>query len=521
MAIIAIDLGTSGAKVAIVGLDSRIIGWEFEPTTLHKIGNCGFEQDADDWWRAIDLAVRRLLAKKLVKPEQILAIGTSSMGEETVPVDENGKPLMRSMIWMDSRSADLLRSHVSGAVNVEGYSLYKLPRWMRLTGGAPSLSGKDPSGHKLFIRDNYPGIFNKTYKFLNSLDYINLKLTGEFTATYDSIIPSWVTDARDINRVVYDDKLMNYSGVPRDKFPALIKSTDVVGTLRSRVAEAWGLPSDVKVVGGGVDLNAASIGAGAVDDYQAHLCIGSSSFMNTHVPFKKTDIFHSIAALPSAIPGRYLVMNNQSVAGTNLQFIQDNIIYHKDELLREEKKPDVYKILDDICHKVPPGANGVMSTPWLAGERTPFEDHTLRGGLHNLSLNNNREDIVRAVYEGVAYNSRWMMLYVEKFMQRKCEPLNMVGGGAQSDAWCQIHADVLNRTVRQVEDPIQANARGAAMIAAVGLGEISFSDVSKLVRFSRIFEPNPANRAVYDRGFEVFKKLHRKSREICRDLNGN
>lgn len=161
----------------------------------------------------------------------------------------------------------------------------------------------------------------------------------------------------------------------------------------------------------------------------------------------------------------------------------------------------------------------MLYTPWIWGERAPVEDLTLRAGLYNLSLNNNREDIIRAFLEGIAFNSRWLLAPVERFLDRKVERLNIVGGGAQSAVWCQIFADVMNVQINQVVDPIYANARGAAWIGAVGLGEITYNDIPRLVRFKKTYNPLPQNRAVYDEKFEVFKLIYKQMRNIHARLN--
>jgi xylulokinase len=220
------------------------------------------------------------------------------------------------------------------------------------------------------------------------------------------------------------------------------------------------------------------------------------------------------------VPGRYLLTALQATAGGNLTFLRDNILYHKDELLQEGSLPDIFKLLDGIAARTPAGSNGLLYTPWIWGERAPVDDRNLRAGLFNLSLHNTREDIIRAILEGIAFNTRWLMKPVVKFMGRPAPCLNIVGGGAQSGVWCQIFADVLDMQIRQVQDPIQANARGAAWIAAVGLGEISFQDVPGLVKFNQVYLPQPANRALYDERFEVFQHVYHQMRPVYRRLNG-
>jgi xylulokinase len=189
----------------------------------------------------------------------------STQGESTVAVDRRGKALMNCVLWMDMRGAPYLRERVRGLVNVEGYDALKLMRWIRLTGGIPSSTGKDPASHMLLIKEKFPQVYEQTYKFLNVLDYLNLRLCGRFVATADSILTSWVTDNRDPDHVHYDDTLVGYSGIERDKFPEIVPCTTVLGPLSEVAQRELGLPASVQVVAGAIDNTAAAIGSGAVD----------------------------------------------------------------------------------------------------------------------------------------------------------------------------------------------------------------------------------------------------------------
>jgi len=517
--ILSVDLGTSGMKVALINISGKVLGWDSEPIQLILTEDGGAEQDTEEWWGAFLKAAGRLIAKKLVPVESIKAICCSTQGEGTVPVDRNGQSLMNCILWMDMRGAKNLKNQFKGLINLTGASLKNTLRWIRLTGGMPSMTGKDPAAHMLLIRDEYPEIYARTYKFLNVLDYMNLRLTGRFTATYDSILTSWVTDNRDPDNIHYSKSLVDACGIDGDKLPEIVKCTDVLGTSLPEVNKALGLKGEVKVIAGAIDTTAAAVGAGAVRDYETHLYIGTSSWMTAHVPFKKTDIASSLASLPCAIPGRYLLTALQATAGGNLTFLRDNIIYHKDELLQEADVPDIFKVLDQITARTPAGSNGVIYTPWIWGERSPVEDRTLRAGLYNLSLRNTREDIIRAFLEGIALNTRWLMSPVEKFIGRKLEFINIVGGGAQSDVWCQIFADVMKVEIRQMSDPVQANARGAAWIGAVGLGEIKFDDVHDLARVHKSYQPDRQNQSLYDNRFLNFTQIYKKMNGIYRKLN--
>ena len=477
------------------------------------------EQSPDGWWQAFLTAAQRLIKEHPQAAHSIQAICCSTQGEGTIPVDPSGQALMNCVLWMDTRGAGSLKDHFKGWPEIHGLPLGHIQHWVRCTGGMPSVTGKDPAAHMLLIRDRFPEIYERTYKFLNVLDYMNLRLTGRFTATYDSILTSWVTDNRDPDDIHYDARLVRESGIDAGKLPEIVKCSQILGNLKPEVASDLGLSPEVKVVAGAIDNTAAAIGSGAIEDYLPHIYIGTSSWIAAHVPFKKTDIISSMASLPCAVPGRYLLTALQATAGGNLTYLRDQILYHKDELLQEAQVPDIFKVLDRIAARVPAGANGVLYTPWIWGERAPVEDCTLRAGLYNLSLENTREDIIRAFLEGIALNTRWLLAPVEKFMGRIPAAIHMAGGGAQSDIWCQIFADVLERQIKQVAQPVYANARGAAWIGAVGLGQLTFTDVQGLVKFTRVYEPQASNRALYDERFEIFTRIYRQMKGIYRQLN--
>lgn len=516
---LAVDLGTSGAKVTLVSMHGTVVGWEAEDVPLLLTPDGGAEQRPQDWWQAITRAARRLLARDLAPLSAVRAVCCSTQGEGTVAVDREGQALMNCILWMDMRGAPLLRKNVQGLINVAGYDPLKLARWIRLTGGLPSLTGKDPSAHMLLIKERYPQIYEKTYKFLNVLDYINLRLTGRFTATVDSILTSWVTDNRNPDHVCYDPVLQRYSGIDADKFPEIVACMEVLGPLSAAASADLGLPPTVQVVAGSIDNTAAAIGSGAVDLYVPHVYIGTSSWISAHVPAKKTDFISYLASTPCAVPGRFLLTALQATAGGNLTYLKEKILYHKDELMLEENVPDVYKVMDRIAEQVPAGSNGVIYTPWIWGERAPVDNPHMRAGLYNLSLNNNRADIIRAFLEGVAYNTRWLVEPVEKFIGRKLEYIHLVGGGGTSKIWCQIFADILDMPVRQMKDPIQANARGAGLIAAAGLGEIQIGDAARLVTVQQEFEPEAHNRALYQERYAVFTQIYRQMHRIYERLN--
>jgi len=517
--VLAVDLGTSGCKCALVGLDGVVQRWAFRPVSLHIVDQVGAEQSPDDWWNAFIGAARELIEKLPEVGGEIAAICCSCQGECTIPVDLTGKPLHRALSWMDMRAADTIRRRAGNRMfAVAGYGPLKLWRWIHRAGGAPALSGKDSAGHMAFIQEAWPEIYERTYKFLNALDYMNLRLTGRFVATVDSILTSWVTDNRDPSNIHYDRKLVAQSGIDLEKLPEIVRCTDVLGPLCPSAAEELGLPIDTLVVAGAVDNSAAAIGSGAVRDGETHLYIGTSSWIGAHVAFKKTDVFAQIASVPCAINGRYLASAVQSSAGSNLSFLCDNILFHQDEF-GMERPSDVYSILERIAASARPGARGLLYTPWIFGERSPVDNSSLRAGLLNMSLQHSRADVIRACLEGVALNTRWMVTPFNRFLGRQLDRITMVGGSATSSVWCQIFADILGIPVRQVNSPIQANAVGAGLIGHVGICALAFDDVPDLIRIHHTYLPDSVRKAIYDELFETFKLAYRRLAPLYRRLS--
>ena len=518
--VLAVDLGTGGPKVAVLSATGRIVAHAFESVGIDLTDDGGAEQSPRAWWEAIVFSARRALAEAGVAPERVVGVGCTSQWSGTVPVDEEGEAVGPAITWMDSRGARAVRQTVRGALNVQGYSASKLARWVRRTGGIPSLSGKDPVGHIHFLREQRPEVYAATAVFLEPVDYLNLRLTGLARASHDSITVHWVTDNRDIRAVAYDDALIELAGLERAKLPDLVPTGSVLGGLTPPAAAELGLLAGTPVVTGTGDLHSAAVGSGAVADFDAHLYIGTSSWISCHVPFKKTDALTNIASIPAGIPGRYLVADEHETGGVCLTWLRDNMLFPGDLLGAAGAPAGFFGVLNDVASSVPAGSHGVLFTPWLNGERSPVDDHTIRGGFHNISLSSTRSDMVRAVFEGVALNSAWLLGAVEKYCKRRLETMAFVGGGANSDLWSQMHADATGRTIRQVADPVLANVRGAGLLTLLALGHITVADIPGTVQVRATYEPDPTSAKVYAGLLKEFVNLYEKTKGIHKRLNG-
>jgi xylulokinase len=218
-----------------------------------------------------------------------------------------------------------------------------------------------------------------------------------------------------------------------------------------------------------------------------------------------------VATVPGLDERSYLVANNHETAGMCLQWFRG--------ILGGPDNEVDYDTLAALAASSPPGAGGVIFTPWLKGERSPVADRSARAGFHDMGLATTRADMIRAVMEGVAYNNVWLLAAVEKFIGGRLDDIRIIGGGAQSDLWCQIHADTMDRTIEQVADPLYCGLRGAALSAGMALGRVKADELRDLVAVQRRFHPDPSNRATYDRLYGEFPGLYSMQRKFFRRLN--
>ncbi len=510
--VLSVDLGTGGPKVGLVSVRGRLVYAEHQVVETTLLPGGGAVQDAHDWWTLVTQAAKRALSSGVIDPDQVVAVSCTGQWASTVPVDEQGQPVGPCLLWLDWRGGRHTRASLGGPL--AGYSPRALATWIRHAGGVPSTSGADPVGHMLYLEHEEPEIARKARWYLEPVDYLAMRFSGRAVASFASMTGAWLTDNRHPDRLIYDRDLVARAGVPASKLAPLVGFGDVVGTVTSTVARHLGLPDDVVVIAGTPDLHSAVVGSGAVGPAQTHLTLSTTSWISCPVGFKKTDVRRQITSVPGVEPGSYLVVNNHETAGRALEWWRDNFAGPGEP----QRRPS-YEELTALAAQEPPGSGGVMFTPWLAGERSPVDDRRARGGFHNLSLGTTRAAMTRAVLEGVAYNSKWLFDAVEHFVGSRLDHLTLIGGGASSALWCRIHADVLDRSVVQVADPLHANLRGAGLLAGLALKEIHLDDVASLVPSSATFTPNAATRQRYDEQYAEFPKLYAAQKKMFRRLN--
>ena len=511
--ILSIDLGGTAVKAAIVADTGDVVASAEGRITTHMLPQGGAEQDADEWWKVAKQTSKEVIRESNVATEDIVAIGCDSQWSVVVPVDEHGEPLMRAVHWMDTRGGPYNCRITSGFPRIQGYGMLKLLKWLKWTGLVPTRSGMDSLGHVLFVKHERPDIYAKTFKFLEPMDYLTARLTGKITATQKTMAPFVIVDNRKWGSREYSDELLKLAGLDKDKFPTLIANDGVIGPISASSAAEMGLNPSTQVIAGIGDSNVSAIGSGAVRD------IGTALYLTCHVPFKKTDLGHFMTSLPSPFESRYYLLGEQGAGGSCVEYFLNNLVYADDEFETGPRPEDAHERFSVLASEASAGSGGVIFLPWLNGLVVPCEDPYVRGGFMNLTLGTERRQLARAVMEGLAYNNRWTRDAAENFIGRPIGTFRFSGGGARSDVWSQIHADILGVPIQQVEDPLNTTVRGTALLALVSLGYLDIDEIPGLIRIKQVFEPDESNRDIYNRMYAQYRAFFKRNRKIFAALN--
>ncbi|MCL4180704.1 MAG: FGGY-family carbohydrate kinase [Verrucomicrobia bacterium] len=519
--VIGYDLGTTGAKTCLFRLGDRIelLGRAMREYPLQLTPGGGAEQHPADWWRAMTEGTGEVLRKCGVAPGQVRALSFSAGMQSFVPVDATGEALRPAMTYLDQRAEAEQRRVLCRAPRVSGMNAFLLGASLHLTGGV-SASVKDPVWKYAWMREHEPGLFGRLRWWLDVKDYLTLRCTGRATMTEDSANATFLYDTRGGGRG-WSPLLCRWHGVNRSHLPEVVKATEIVGPLTAEAARELGLEPGVLVVAGGGDLTMQTLGAGCVDPGDTHVYIGTSGWVASVVTRRTLDLKHLMASILGARPGHYNYIGEQETSGKCLEWVRDHIALDEIGVFLsqrhvaddpEARHASILEFLGEVVADTPAGAGGVIFTPWLHGNRSPFEDRHARGMFFNIGLDSGKRRLIRAVVEGILYQKRW---YLE-CMARRCainEPLRFVGGGALSPVTAQILADITGRTVAVVEMPQDAGAVGAAACCGLALGIYpGFKECAQSIRATRTHAPNPEHRAVYERNYRIFKRLYSSNR---------
>jgi xylulokinase len=500
--IIAHDVGTSGSKAILVDTGGNVHGRSFEAYKVHYPRPDWAEQEPEDWWKAIETSTRRLLEETGVSPRNIMCVTHSTQMLGIVPMGADGSPLRRAIIWLDNRACGQAKQMMRRFVHARVFSL---------VAGAP-LCGKDCIPKLLWLKAEENDTYRAMCRFLDVNGYLIYRSTGNMVMELTGASVYGI----DLKKKRWLTGVFRYLGLDTGKLPPLVRSTDQVGVLTREAAEALGLLEGTPVIAGAGDAPCAAVGSGAVGEGEGHMYLGTSGWIGVvtgGTPRGKC----GAATIHSADPNKAFLIAETETAGACLEWVAE-------ELYPAERNdpaiPDIYAYLDEVAAKVPAGSDYVIFTPWMYGERAPIADCNVRSSFLNLSADHHRGNMLRAVYEGVGYNMRWIAEIMDTKFGFPLPTLRAIGGGARSAAWMQMLADITNRRVEAVRHPQEAGAVGAALVAAVGLGLYpSFDVLRQVVQVDRQFDPRGENARLYDCLYRSYRDAYAGLKAFYRRLN--
>ncbi|WP_081757113.1 xylulokinase [Gorillibacterium massiliense] len=527
--VITYDVGTSGVKTCLYRIAEALTlaGSAMEGYDLSILENGGAEQNPSDWWKAMGKTTARVLAEPHIPAESIKGISFCAQMQGLVLVDRQGEPVRMAMSYMDQRAKKEHREGVMHGLQIAGVNIFKLLQSLAITRAVPA-SVKDPVWKYKWVQRNEPELFQNVYKWLDVKEYLLCKCTGEFVMTEDSAYATLLYDARE-GKKAFSPRLCKLFGVNLGHLPRVVPCAEMVGQLTAEAAAELQLAEGTPVFGGGGDASLIGVGAGAVEEGDTHIYFGTSGWVSTVVKKQVLDVTNMIASIVGASPKSYQYFSELETAGKCLEWVKNHLaldeigIYLEKKHISESRESVYRSLYDYMMHAIkdiPAGSNGVIFTPWLHGNRSPFEDANARGLFFNISIETGKTEMIHAVLEGICYHLRWQ-LEAQDLKISTSRTIRFVGGGAISPKTCQILADVLGREIETVADPQNAGAVGAAIIAAVGLGLIGkVEDAKALVQLQAKYTPNPVNKATYDTYFRVFKSLYKNNKRAFGALNG-
>lgn len=492
--VLAHDLGTTGNKATLYDREGHLVGSAFFSYKTEFAHTGWAEQNPDDWWQAVCASTQKLLQQTpQVRSDDIACIVFSGQMMGCVPLDRHARPIRNAIIWADQRS-----------VAQENWLAERISREdvYRITGHR--LSASYSLTKILWVRDHQPDIYRSTYKFVHAKDAIVARMTGQFVTE-----PSDASGMNlyDLERGTWSERLLEASQLDPAQLPELRRSIDVVGHLLPAVADEVGVAPGTPVVIGGGDGVCASVGAGVVAQGSAYNYIGSSSWIALATPKPIYDLEYKTFTFGHMVPGMFMPTGTMQAAGASYQWARDQLSALEVQAA-QALGISPYELMNLSAEKSPIGANGLIYLPYLMGERSPRWNPRARGAFIGLTIRHTRNDMLRAVLEGVTLNLR-IILDAFTAQGARIDAMRVIGGGARGRFWNQVMADIYGMPVHRLSILEEATSMGAAVAGGVGVGLYpDFSIIEQMNQVAEIIEPNPSAQAIYARILPTFEAAY-------------
>lgn len=491
--LIGIDVGTTGAKTILIDEEGKLLASALEEYPLHTPHPKWAEQEPQDWWQATVASIQSVLSKSNVDPAEIKGLSLSGQMHGLVLLDKNYQVLRPAILWCDVRTTEQcqyitdavgkgLLGQIVGNQALEGFTAPKI----------------------IWVRNNEPKIYEKAAHVLLPKDYVRFRLTGE--------IATEVSDAAgtillDIKKRKWSKPVLEKLEIDSELLPPVYESIDVCGKIRSDVAKLTGLKAGTPVAAGGADNTCSAVGNGIVKAGRVSASLGTSGVVFAHTDEVKVDPKLRTHTFCHSVPNKWYVMGCMLSAGGAFRWYRD-ALGEMEINLAKEKGVDPYELLTAQARSAPVGSEGLIFLPYLTGERTPHGDANAKAVFFGLTLRHGKSHTIRSVLEGVTYGMR-DALEIIKEMDLPIDQVYATGGGARSQFWRQIQADIYNTelvTINIAEGP----AFGAAILAGVASGVYKSieSATDDLVKIRSRTQPIAKNVDIYNEYYQIYRDLY-------------
>ena len=500
-----IDTGTNSSKGVLIDKDANILAVH---STVHAMTNPApghYEHDADkDWWGDFCTISKALIRETGVDPKDIKAVGISALGADCLPVDENCNPLRKAILYgIDARATDEMEELT------KMYGEEQIKKWY----GRP-LCSSDVMPKILWIKNKEPEIYAKAHKFLTGSSFITAKLCGNYAVDRFLGLASF-------------NPLYNNDGTPNaelcapicrpDQLAEIHEANDVVGYVTKQAAKDTGLAVGTAVICGTDDSGAEAISCGLVAEGKCFIQFGSSIYMILGTKELIDD--DRIWREEFIVPGLCDMSAGTNTAGSLTKWYRDTLFMDAKEI-EAAGGPDAYVTMMKDVENIAPGSDGLITLPYLAGERTPINDPKAKGILFGLTLNHTRAHMYRSALEAVCYSVNQQLKIMESH-DVAIDQILVVGGGAQNDVWMQICADVCGKQIDIPAITVGASF-GDALMAASGIKYEGFEDFAALTKYikpGKSFIPDMEKHEIYKKYQSIYDALYPATEKLMHDVD--
>jgi xylulokinase len=496
MSLLGIDVGTTGCKVTALSAEGQVLGSAGREYDVLRPHSGWAELDSQAVWSAIRASIHE--AAQCTTADPIAALSVSSMGEAMTPVSRDRRILGNCLLGFDVRGREVLEL----LATLDPHVFFE-----RSGNVASTIYG----GQKLiWLRDHRPELFEAADKFLSWADLVAYLLGGEVVTDYSLANRSLFLD---LSARTWSVETLTLVGMPPDKLPPVVPAGTVVGTVKRSLAAELGLPDNVAIVIGGHDQCVSALGAGVIQPGLAayglgtYICISPafSELPNTASMVRsKLNVEHHV------VDGLYLSFYYNLTGGALLKWFR-NTLAPQDHMLAKARGEDIYTLL---LAEMPNEPTDMLVLPHFAPTGPPLFDGAPLSIIAGLTLETDRGTLIKGLLEGVTYYFREGLDILSE-AGIPVEEYRVTGGGARSDAWLQMKADILGRPLARPK-VTEAGAMGAAILAGVGAGVYSSigEAVETLIKLERHFDPDMRRHALYEERFARYRLLYPLSREL-------